>query len=98
MSQNKIQTTSYDQANWWCKIEPLASPLPARFQAQFQPSSNVLFDEMMLLCKGRSADRIKMPGKPIDKGYKIYALCNQGYKSLGARTPYKDLQGEVTLP
>jgi len=63
-------------------MERLASPLPARFPAHFRRSLNVLFDEMMGLCKGQSADTMKMPGKPIDQGYKIFALSNQSYKYL----------------
>jgi len=33
----------------------------------------------MVLFKGRSFHTIKMPNKPIDQGYKIYALCEKGY-------------------
>ena len=61
-------------------MEPLASHLRQHFQAHFRPSSNVSFDEMMVLCKGRSAHTIKMPRKSIDQGYKIYGLCDQGYR------------------
>ena len=70
---------TYDRANWWRKMEPLASHLRECFQEHYLPASNVSFDEMMVLCKGRSAHTIKLPGKPIDQGYKIYALCDQGY-------------------
>jgi len=60
-------------------MEPLASHLRRCFQKLYLPGSNVAFDEMMVLFKGRSLHTIKMPSKPIDQGYKIYALCEKGY-------------------
>jgi hypothetical protein len=33
----------------------------------------------MIRCFGRSSHTIKMPSKPIEKGYKIFALAEHGY-------------------
>jgi len=67
---------TYQWADWWRKMEPLASHLRRCFQKLYLPGSNVAFDEMMVLFEGRSLHTIKMPSKSIDQGYKIYALCN----------------------
>ena len=58
----------------------LASHLRRLFEKYYLPGSNVAFDEMMVLCKGRTFHIIKMPNKRIDEGYKLYALCEKGYK------------------
>jgi len=34
---------------------------------------------MMVAFTGRSQHTLKMPNKPIDEGYKIYAICDHGY-------------------
>jgi len=70
---------TYPRAEWWRKMEPLASHLRRLFEEYYLPGSNVAFDEMMVLCKGRTFHTIKMPNKPIDEGYKLYALCEKGY-------------------
>ena len=70
---------TYQRADWWRKMEPLASHLRSLFHKLYLPGSNMAFDEMMVLFKGRSLHTIKMPSKPIDQGYKIYALCEKGY-------------------
>ena len=45
----------------------------------YTPSTNVSIDEMMVKCEGRSPHTLKMPNKPIDRGYKLYALCDHGW-------------------
>jgi hypothetical protein len=71
-----------ERKDWWKKMEPLASYLRERFSKYYLPASDLAFDEMMVLFKGRSAHTIKMKNKPIDEGYKIYAMCEHGYTYL----------------
>jgi len=70
---------TYDQVNWPKKMEPLASHLRECYQSFVLPFSNLSFDEMMVLCKGRSAHTIKLPGKPIDQGYTYLFLFYSGH-------------------
>jgi len=63
-------------------MELLASHLHKWFQQHLLPSSNLSFDQMMVLCKRKSAHMIKLLGKPINQGYKIYSLCDSGYTYL----------------
>ena len=45
------------------------------------PGSNVSINEMMIKFQGRSQHIVKMPKKPIKRGYKVWALCERGYLS-----------------
>jgi len=64
---------------WWYKLEPLASLWESAAQRYYQVGSNLSIDETMIRCFGRSSHTIKMPSKPIEKGYKIFALAEHGY-------------------
>ena len=64
---------------WWYKLEPLASLWESAAQRYYQVGSNLFIDETMIRCFGRSSHTIKMPSKPIEKGYKIFALAEHGY-------------------
>jgi len=64
---------------WYKKLEPMASMLANRFRSAYMPSSNCSIDEMMVRFTGRSKHTLKMPNKPIDEGYKVFAICDHGY-------------------
>ena len=64
---------------WWEKMEPMSSIAQKRCQECYLPSSNVAIDEMMVKSEGRSVHTLKMPNKPVDHGYKIFALADSGY-------------------
>ena len=64
---------------WWKKVEPLHTLLRERFQKALRPGSNLAIDEMMVRFSGRSKHTYRMPNKPISEGYRILALCWQGY-------------------
>ena len=59
----------------YAKIEPLTSALGKAFQRYVVPSSMVSINKIMVRFIGRSSYKIKIPGKPIPKGYKIISLC-----------------------
>ena len=67
------------KAQWYTKLEPLASILRTKFQAYVVLGQNVSFDEMMVPFSGRSIHTLKMKNKPIKEGFKIWALCDHGY-------------------
>ena len=56
------------------KIEPLTTPLGEAFRKYVIPGSMVSFDEMMVRFTGRSTATIKLPGKPVPKGFKMISL------------------------
>jgi hypothetical protein len=64
---------------WHTKLEPLASLLRTKFQKYVVLGQNVSFDEMMVPFAGRSKHILKMKNKPVNKGFKIWALCDHGY-------------------
>ena len=66
-------------SQWWHKLEPMSSIAQQRCQECYLPSSNVSIDEMMVKCEGRSAHVLTMKNKPIDQGYKLFALADHGY-------------------
>lgn len=70
----KLQNTK-----WWHKLEPMSSIAQKRFRECYLPSSNVAIDEMMVKWEGRSAHTLTMKNKPIDQGYKLFALADHGY-------------------
>ena len=70
---------TYDKNNWFEKLDPLASTLRERFREFYFPSTNLSYDEMIVSFEGRSIHIQKQPNKPIDYGYKIWALCDYEY-------------------
>ncbi|RPA90174.1 hypothetical protein L873DRAFT_1783116, partial [Choiromyces venosus 120613-1] len=64
---------------WWKKLEPLHSYLRAQSQLYFRPGTHVAIDEMMVKFSGRSKHTVQIPSKPIPVGYKVIALCYDGY-------------------
>ena len=65
--------------DWHFKLSPLDGHLQERFQAVVIPGSRISYDEMMIGFRGRSSHRTKVPNKPDPDGYKIWALCEDGY-------------------
>ena len=77
-------------------MEPLVSIFRENCKSYIIPGSNVAVDEIMIRFHGRSKHTTKMPNKPISKGYKIWALCEQGY--LYNFIHYSRLWKTVELP
>ena len=72
-------TTRIPLSHWHLKLEPLASMLRTKFQAYVVLGQNVSFDEMMIRFSGKLVHTLKMPNKLVKKGFKIWALYDQGY-------------------
>jgi Transposase IS4 len=66
-------------SNWWDKLEPIFSILREKCTLYWLPSTNLTMDEIMLKFKGRTIQKITIPGKPISIGFKIFALEDSGY-------------------
>ena len=61
------------------KIEPLMTPLGEAFRKYIIPRSMVSFNKIIIRFARRSTAIIKLPGKPVPKGFKILSLCQYGY-------------------
>jgi Transposase IS4 len=68
-----------EKGNWWDKLEPIFSILRQKCSFYWIPSINLTVDEVMLKFKGRTTQKITIPGKPISTGFKIFALGDSGY-------------------
>ena len=58
----------------YAKIEPLTSALGEAFRRYIVPGSIVSINKIIVRFTSRSSYKIKIPGKPIPKGYKIISL------------------------
>src|SRR4051794_27821135 len=72
-------TDSATDACYGNKIEPIATWIREAFQKYARLPSWLSIDEMMIKFSGRSSHTVKMARKPIKQGYKIIALCADGY-------------------
>ena len=72
-------TASISRKDWWRKLEPLSSHLRKQSQAWVLPGTHLSRDEMMISFTGRSFHTVRIPSKPIPRGYKVIALCSMGY-------------------
>jgi hypothetical protein len=64
----------------WCrKIEPMSSPIRQRCMELVIPGTECAVDEIMIRFHGRSKHTVRMPKKPIKKGFKVFAVCQGGY-------------------
>lgn len=63
------------------KVRPLITHLEKKFQEEYSNSSIQSIDEIMVKFKGRSTMKQYMPGKPVKRGYKIWARsdASNGY-------------------
>ena len=64
---------------WHTMVNLLLNVLCPSSQQYHIPQSNVTLDEAMMRFLGRSVDICKMPGKPIEVGYKFYCLADREY-------------------
>jgi len=69
----------YMKELWWRKVLPLADVFRNACQQYYIPGTHTAIDELMIRCFGRSLHTYKMPNKPINQGYKLFALAEHGY-------------------
>ncbi len=60
------------------KLEPVCSHIRTACQEAAVPASWLAVDEAMVAFKGRSKHTVKIQGKPISEGYKIWVLACRG--------------------
>lgn len=88
---------------WHGKIDPPLNQLRYASQTYRTPESNVTIDEAMIRFLGRSIDICKMPGKPIEIGYKFHCLADHGYvwnfwPHSGTKDGYDPLPSNAVQP
>jgi hypothetical protein len=68
-----------DPRLWWYKVEPIAGRIRERCRTSTIPPTWYSIDELVIPFQGRSIHIMKVPGKPIDHGYKVWPLGYSGY-------------------
>jgi Transposase IS4 len=76
LPQNEPQSIT---TPWFYRIEPVHSIIRANCIQAVTPSSWIVVDEAMVPFSGRSLHTVKLPNKPITKGFKAWALGFEGY-------------------
>jgi Transposase IS4 len=66
-------------APWFYRLQPIADLIRTACENAYKPSSYVAIDEAIVAFKGWSKHIIKIKGKPIDTGYKIWCIGDHGY-------------------
>ena len=61
------------------KLEPITAILRANCKRNWIAGTHFAVDESMIPFCGRTKHKVKMKNKPIDEGYKVWALAQQGY-------------------
>ena len=77
----KINSKSERQLGqpWWYKIEPLLTTVRQNIKNAVSPASWLAVDELMIPFQGRTKHSIKIRGKPIKEGFKMWCLGFKGY-------------------
>jgi hypothetical protein len=64
---------------WFYQIQRVSDLIRTACRTAYSPSSYIAIDEAMVPFEGRSRDIIKIKGKPIDTGYKLWCNGDHGY-------------------
>ena len=64
---------------WWYKVDPMLTTVRTNIQNAVSPASWLAVDELMVPFQGRSKHSIKIRGKPIKEGFKMWCLGFKGY-------------------
>ena len=61
------------------KLQPFTDKLRKNYRNSYRPSSYIIIDEAMIPFTGRLKHTVKLKNKPINKGYKLWAIGDHGY-------------------
>lgn len=64
---------------WWYKVDPMLTTVRQNIQNAVYPASWLAVDELMIPFQGRTKHSIKIRGKPIKEGFKMWCLGFKGY-------------------
>ena len=64
---------------WWYKVDPLLTTVRENIKKAVDPASWLAVDELMIPFQGRTKHSIKIKGKPIKEGFKMWCLGFKGY-------------------
>ena len=65
--------------SWWFRVEPLAITIREACQKYWTSGAHLAVDECMIPYFGHTRHTIKALNKPIQQGYKVWALGDCGY-------------------
>ena len=95
-----------DKSDRHYRVKPLVHSLQTEFLRNYNPTQEIVVDELMIKCKGRAKGRVVMPKKPVKRGFKMWSLscsccgylCNfQLYAGKCTAKPEKGLAKRVVL-
>ena len=66
-------------ADWWKKLEPLATGFREASLEYYKPGSIISIDEQLIKFKDRSRHTLQITSKQAGKGIKVYSLCQDKY-------------------
>jgi Transposase IS4 len=61
------------------QVELMASIIKSNYKTLWSPCSHLAINEAIIAYKGRTYYKVKLPNKPIKKGYKVWVLGDAGY-------------------
>jgi len=64
---------------WFYRIQRVSDLIRTAYRTAYSLSSHIAIDEAMVPFEGRSRDIIKIKGKPIDTGYKLWCVGDYSY-------------------
>ena len=64
---------------WYYKVDPLLTTVRENIRNAVVPASWLAVDELMIPFQGRTKHNIKIQGKPIKEGFKMWCLGFSGY-------------------
>ena len=64
---------------WWYKVDPMLTIVRQNIKNAVFPANWLAVDELMIPFQGRTKHSIKIRGKPIKEGFKMWCLGFKGY-------------------